>query len=219
MKVTRHSSPVSGAGLPRDPANRRWPALLLAFSVGAALAGAGYSLYRESTASGRDVHIGSTRLTLHASPKAVPALRFRDGNGVLVSLDDVRGKVLLLNIWATWCAPCREEMPALDRLQATLGGRDFEVIALSIDAGDEGLAAVKRFYAEVGVRNLRVFHDASANAGFQLGAVGVPTTLLLDREGKELGRMSGAAEWDSAAAIALIEGLQGRRSTALPSRR
>lgn len=219
MKATPDPSPVSTAGPPpRGPGNRLWPALLLVLAVTAALAGGGYFFYRESAATGRDVHIGSKRLTLHSAPKGVPALRFNDGNGIPVSLDDVRGKVVLLNIWATWCAPCREEMPALDRLQAALGGQDFEVIALSIDAGDEGLVAVKRFYAEVDVVNLRVYHDPSAKAGFQLGTVGVPTTLLLDREGRELGRMSGAAEWDSPAAIALIEGLQGRLSTASPGR-
>lgn len=219
MKVTPDPLPVSAAGLPPgEPGNRLGPALLLVLAVTALLAGAGYFWHRESAASGRDVHIGAKRLTLHASSKAVPELRFTDGNGMPLSLDDAQGKVVLLNIWATWCGPCREEMPALDRLQATLGGRDFEVIAVSIDTGDEGLAAVKRFYAEVWVRNLRVYHDTSATAGFQVGAVGVPTTLLLDREGRELGRMSGAAEWDSAAAVALIEGLQGGRGKASPGR-
>jgi thiol-disulfide isomerase/thioredoxin len=129
------------------------------------------------------------------SPKPLPAIVFADGEGKTGSLADFRGKVVLLNIWATWCVPCRKEMPTLDRLQAKLGGPDFEVVTLSIDRG--GADAVRKFYAAVGVKNLAITLDAKGEAPFKLGTVGVPTTLLIDREGQEIGRLIGAAEWDS----------------------
>jgi thiol-disulfide isomerase/thioredoxin len=132
---------------------------------------------------------------LHQSPKPVGAVAFEDDQGRAQHIADFRGKVVLLNVWATWCGPCREEMPALDRLQAILGGPDFEVVALSIDW--KGVDAVRKFYAEVGVRNLPIHLDRQGNSTRQLATVGVPTTLLLDREGRELGRISGPAEWDS----------------------
>lgn len=148
--------------------------------------------------------IGQKRFVLHAQPKQTPPVSFVDSNGAPMQLDHLRGKVLLLNIWATWCAPCREEMPSLDRLQAKLGGPDFEVVALSIDNDAKGLAQVKAFYSQVGIRHLRIFQDPTASAGFNLGTAGVPTTLLIDRQGRELGRLTGAAEWDSEDAIKLV---------------
>lgn len=118
-----------------------------------------------------------------------------------MQLANLRGKVVLLNIWATWCPPCKQEMPSLDRLQAKLGGPGFEVVALSIDKDSKGLAEVKSFYSQVGIRNLRIFQDPTGTAGFTLGTVGVPTTLLIDRQGRELGRLTGTAEWDSQEAL------------------
>src|SRR3546814_2217971 len=103
--------------------------------------------------------------------------------------------MILLNIWATWCGPCREEMPTLDRLQARLGGPDFEVVALSIDRA--GIAVVSEFYDEIRVQHLAEYIDESAKAAGQLNAVGLPTTLLIDREGQEIGRQVGPAEWDA----------------------
>src|SRR3546814_1814786 len=96
------------------------------------------------------------------------------------------GRFVLLNIWATWCVPCREEMPSLDRLQAGLGGPDFVVVPLSIDR--EGLPAVKAFYEELGLKALGIYVDQSGRASGKLGAAGIPTTLLVDREGREIGR-------------------------------
>lgn len=134
-------------------------------------------------------------MTLHDAPRPVPELGFEDGDGRPVTLADFRGKVVLLNIWATWCGPCREEMPTLDRLQAALGESDFEVVALSIDRA--GIDAVDRFYAEVGVKHLGRYIDVSAKAAGDLGAYGLPTTLLIDREGREIARHVGPAEWDT----------------------
>jgi thiol-disulfide isomerase/thioredoxin len=107
---------------------------------------------------------------------------------------------VLLNIWATWCAPCREEMPALDRLQAELGGERFQVIPISVDV--QGVAIARKFYAEVGIKALPLYVDPSAKAAFTLDAAGLPATLLLDREGREIGRHLGAVKWDSAEVVA-----------------
>ena len=128
-------------------------------------------------------------------PKAIPELRFLDGAGRTRSLGEFKGRFVLLNIWATWCAPCREEMPALDRLQTRLGGPDFEVVALSID--QQGLETVRKFFGETGIKSLQPFIDPSAQAAFKLGAPGVPSTLLVDRAGREVGRHSGPAKWDA----------------------
>ena len=132
---------------------------------------------------------------MHDAPKPVAAINFDDAQGRSRSLAEFKGKVVLLNIWATWCGPCRKEMPALDRLQAALGGPDFEVVALSIDRG--GVDAVRKFFADIGVRNLAMYLDSSGQALRTLSALGLPTTLLIDRDGREIGRLIGPAEWDS----------------------
>lgn len=135
-------------------------------------------------------------------PRPLPEIPFIHGDGHTLSLADFRGKVVLLNIWATWCVPCQEEMPALDRLQAMLGGPDFEVVALAVDR--QGLAAVKDFYKEFGLEALAVFVDPSGGAPLALNLFGIPTTLLIDREGREIGRTLGTAVWDSAEVVAVI---------------
>ncbi|MBA8836465.1 TlpA family protein disulfide reductase [Rhizobium leguminosarum] len=150
---------------------------------------------------------------LRDAPEPVPALQFTDDAGRPQTLDMFRGKVVLLNVWATWCLPCRKEMPTLDRLQATLGGPDFEVVALSIDRG--GLEAVKRFYAEVGVQHLAVHVDATSQAGFALASFGLPTTLLVDRQGQELGRLVGPAEWDAPDMTAFLRSVLALREDGL----
>jgi thiol-disulfide isomerase/thioredoxin len=132
---------------------------------------------------------------VHEAPVPVPEISFEDANGQPKTLADFRGKVVLLNIWATWCAPCRKEMPTLDRLQARLGGPDFEVVALSMDrAGPE---IVRKFFTEIGIEHLALNIDTSGKAMFAIGTVGLPATLLIDREGKEIGRLIGPAEWDA----------------------
>jgi thiol-disulfide isomerase/thioredoxin len=131
----------------------------------------------------------------HGVPKTIAAISFEDSQGRSRSLADFKGKVVALNIWATWCGPCRAEMPALDRLQAALGGRDFEVVPVSIDRG--GIDLVKKFYAEINIRNLAIYVDTSGQVMRTLGAIGVPTTLVIDRAGNEVGRITGPAEWDA----------------------
>jgi thiol-disulfide isomerase/thioredoxin len=135
-------------------------------------------------------------------PAAVPALDFVDGDGRSMTLADFRGRVILLNVWATWCVPCRKEMPTLDRLQAKLGGADFQVIALSIDR--QGMAVVKPFYRDVGLAALGIYIEQSGKATQLLHAVGVPMTLLIDRQGREVARKMGPAEWDSPEMVAII---------------
>jgi thiol-disulfide isomerase/thioredoxin len=130
----------------------------------------------------------------HEAPKPIASIAFEDDQGRPRSFAEFRGKIVLLNIWATWCGPCRREMPSLDRLQGLLGGSDFEVVALSIDRA--GLGPVRKFYADVGIRNLAIYIDSSGKATRELATLGVPATLLIDRDGRELGRLVGPAEWD-----------------------
>ena len=129
-----------------------------------------------------------------ARPKAVPELRFNDADGRAHTLADFRGKVVLLNIWATWCEPCREEMPALDRLEAKLGGERFHVVALSVD--QQGPVIARKFYAQVGIKALPLYVDPTAKAAFTVDAAGLPASLLIDRQGREIGRHLGALKWD-----------------------
>lgn len=140
---------------------------------------------------------------IHPVAKAVPDISFADERGHSVSLKDFRGKFVLLNVWATWCGPCRKEMPTLDRLQAALGSERFQVVALSIDRG--GMAAVQKFFAETCVRHLAFFIDATGRAGSNLALFGLPGTLLIDPEGGEVGRLIGPTEWDSPEMIAFLE--------------
>lgn len=138
-------------------------------------------------------------------PKPVPELTFFDADGNEVTLADFEGDVVVLNLWATWCAPCRREMPSLDRLQAELDEDGLSVIALSLDRGD--VAKVRDFFDELEIANLAVYHDPEARAGRELAAPGLPTTVVIDRAGQEVGRLLGPAEWDSPDAIALLRTL------------
>lgn len=144
--------------------------------------------------------------------QALPNLSFQAPDGKPMTLADLRGRVVLVNLWATWCAPCRKEMPALDKLQAELGGPDFEVVAINID--QRNLDRPKTFLKDVGVAGLAYYADPSAKIFQQLRAVdravGMPTTLLIDREGCELAYLAGPAEWASDEAKAFIRAALGR---------
>lgn len=137
------------------------------------------------------------------APEALPEFGFVDGTGRERSLKDWRGKVVLLNLWATWCLPCRKEMPGLERLQAELGSDKFEVVAVSVDR--TGIEGAKKFLDGIKIEKLGVFADPSVRAGSTLKVIGMPGTLLVDREGREIGRLIGPAEWDSADAKNLIK--------------
>lgn len=137
------------------------------------------------------------------TPEAIPSFKFEDAAGAEKTLADWKGKVVLLNLWATWCAPCRKEMPALDRLQKELGGDNFEVVAISVDR--QGAPASKKFLAETKSANLKLYVESSSRSVGTLKAAGLPTTILIDKEGREIGRLAGPAEWDSADAKRLIQ--------------
>lgn len=154
--------------------------------------------------AGTERAAGAFPLRLHSGPQTLPNIAFEDNKGRRLTLADFRGKVVLLNIWATWCPPCRREMPSLDRLQAKLGGADFEVVAVSIDQGNDALFLVEEFFSEIGVKHLRIYLDPTGSAARELGALGLPVTILVDRGGMELGRLIGPAEWDSAEALTTL---------------
>ncbi|MHA1545692.1 MAG: TlpA disulfide reductase family protein [Alphaproteobacteria bacterium] len=143
---------------------------------------------------------------INKTPEALASSAFHadDGSaqGAQTKLADWRGRVVLVNLWATWCAPCRFEMPTLDNLQAKLGSKDFEVLAVSLDRS--GLEKPRAFFAAMGLKNLKVYNNKSSSFSRALRAIGLPTTVLIDRQGRELGRMVGPAEWDSPDAVALI---------------
>ncbi|WP_167620151.1 TlpA disulfide reductase family protein [Paracoccus ravus] len=135
-------------------------------------------------------------------PAPAPETEFTDPEGGTHSLKDYRGKVVLLNFWATWCAPCREEMPSLDALQAELGSEEFQVVAIA--AGHNPPPAIKKFLTEAKVENLPVLLDPRQTLAREMGVMGMPVTVLIDREGREIARLIGGADWSSDAAKALI---------------
>jgi thiol-disulfide isomerase/thioredoxin len=144
-----------------------------------------------------------TTFVFKTQPEALPDLQFVNGSGAPMSLAGLKGKVILLNVWATWCAPCREEMPGLERLQAELGSDKFEVVALAVDKG--GIEAARKFLADIKAEKLDVYADPTAKEGTRLKVIGMPTTVLINAEGLEIGRLIGPAKWDSEDAKRLIE--------------
>jgi thiol-disulfide isomerase/thioredoxin len=146
-----------------------------------------------------------TAFVFKKAPEAVPDTVFLDGSGKERTLKDWQGKVVLLNLWATWCAPCRKEMPSLDRLQAEMGSDKFEVVAVSVDK--TGIEGAKKFLDQIKVSKLGVFADPSIKLGTELKAIGMPASVLIDRDGREVGRLVGPAEWDSADAKRLIKAM------------
>lgn len=151
-------------------------------------------------------------VTPASRPLRLPDLAFKDDRGADKKLSDWRGRVVLVNLWATWCVPCRKEMPALDALQAKLGSPDFEVVAVNIDTRD--LDKPKTFYKEEGLNRLAFYSDAKARVFQDLKAVGralgMPTTVLVDGEGCEIASLAGPAEWASEDAVRLISAALGK---------
>jgi thiol-disulfide isomerase/thioredoxin len=147
------------------------------------------------------------------TPRRLPELTFTKGEDTPAKLSDFRGRVVLMNLWATWCVPCRKEMPALDALEDKLGGPAFSVVAVNIDTGDR--AKPRKFLDEIGVRHLAYYEDPSTNVFQDLkrygrSIIGLPATVLIDRDGCELGVLAGPAEWASEDAIALIRAATGK---------
>lgn len=222
-------SPTPPPGPERTPALRR-PAVLAGLAAAAALgltvlygtfgpggkSGAGECAAAAPLAEAmRPLARGEVAAVQVAkAPKPVPALAFSGPDGKPMTLADFRGRTILLNLWATWCAPCRAEMPALDSLQAKFGGPEFEVVAINIDT--RNLDKPKAWLAETGVTRLAYYGDPAAKTFQELKAAGkafgMPTTLLIDPRGCELATLAGPAEWHSQDAQALISAALGRRS-------
>ncbi len=164
----------------------------------------------QSSVAGTDAAVGADEappgFAFVTPPRGVPDMAVLTAD-CETSLAAYRGKVVVLNFWATLCAPCVREMPSLDRLQAMLGGDELEVVALSEDRG--GMPLVVRFYEKYGLEHLARYLDPLGRVAAVLGVVGMPTTVLIDREGREIGRMVGPTEWDSPAALALVRSVLG----------
>jgi thiol-disulfide isomerase/thioredoxin len=143
------------------------------------------------------------------TPLPLPETVFTDASGRKLTLADFRGKVVLMNFWATWCGPCVREMPSLERLSDRLGGDGFAVIALSEDR--KGWEKIGPFRDKLGLKSLALFHDEKSAMMFGAKARGLPTTILIGRDGRELGRLTGPAEWDSEEAVALMRRYIGKK--------
>ncbi len=209
---------------PASPAARRLPLLLSAIVAGAIvgygivhqLGGSSPSTTADPACAGAvavahkiaPLATGEVAaLTMTQKPVRMPDLAFDDGHGNPKKLSDWRGKTVLLNLWATWCVPCRKEMPALERLEAKLGGDRFQVVAVNIDTRD--LEKPKAFLKEANLTRLGNYSDATARVFQDLKsiglALGMPTSVLIDGKGCQIGNMAGPAEWDSEDAVKLIE--------------
>ncbi|MCX2720982.1 TlpA family protein disulfide reductase [Roseibium salinum] len=193
--------------------NRR-RAILVALAAGVpvlvALAAASVIYVRGAEPSGGSIGdrpkaaaASSRSFVVHEAPRSLPDITFADGSGQSLTLADFDGKMVLLNIWATWCLPCRTEMPALEALEAQLGDAGFQVVPLSVDRAGPG--AIRKFYSDIGIRQLGLYIDASMQSSFDLAAPGLPTTLLIDAQGREVGRLIGPAEWDAPEMIAFLK--------------
>ena len=204
------------------PATRRIPIAIGAVLVGAAIGFAGvYGFGGLKRGSGDSACAGAVdlarkigplahgevaALTMATSPLRLPDLAFEDADGKPRKLSEWRGKTVLVNLWATWCVPCRKEMPALDSLQTKLGGRDFEVVAINIDTRDP--EKPKNFLKEANLTRLGYYSDQKAKVFQDVKAIGralgMPTSVLVDGKGCEIATIAGPAEWDSDDAIKLI---------------
>ena len=146
------------------------------------------------------------KLNVHETPQEVSDAEVLDAEGESHRLVDWQGKHVLVNFWATWCAPCREEMPSLSALQAAMGGEDFEVVTIA--TGRNTVEGVERFFDEVGVSNLPVLIDDGTMAR-NMSVLGLPITVILDPEGREIARLQGDADWNGPEARAVISALTG----------
>jgi thiol-disulfide isomerase/thioredoxin len=146
------------------------------------------------------------KLLFHATPKAVPDAAFdlADGAGT-DTLKSYEGKHILLNFWATWCAPCRKEMPMLAALQTEFGGDSFEVVTIA--TGRNSPAGIVKFFKDIGIDNLPRHQDPKQQLAAQMGIFGLPITVIIDPQGREIARLRGDADWASDSARAIIKTL------------
>lgn len=145
------------------------------------------------------------KLALHDAPQEVPATVFDGDDGAETTLADLRGEVVVVNFWATWCAPCREEMPTLARLQEELGDEGVRVATIATGRNDP--VEQKRFLEEVGAASLPLWRDPQQALARDMGVLGLPVTVILNREGQEVARLTGEADWSSESAFAILRAL------------
>jgi thiol-disulfide isomerase/thioredoxin len=150
------------------------------------------------------------KLAVLATPNDMNPTRFVTVDGTELDFTAFRGKTVLLNFWATWCAPCRIEMPTLDALQADLGGEDFEVVIIA--TGRNPIPAIKSFFKETGIENLTIYRDPGQALARNMGVFGLPTTMILDTEGREVARMRGDADWFSEDAVRVLKAVIAQHS-------
>lgn len=182
----------------------RWRLIVIVL-VGAIVAAGTFAVYMLSGLNDDESpgKLGSIDNFLPAREiKPAPLLSFVGEDGEKLTLEKFRGKIVVLNLWATWCTPCIAEMPMLDHLQQQLENVGVVVVALSIDRG--GPEVVREFFDEHGIEHLGVYVDPSMRAQTDLSAIGLPTTIIIDREGNDRGRIVGPAEWDDAEAADLV---------------
>lgn len=142
------------------------------------------------------------KMVFSAKPADAVTSGFVDQAGAAKSFTDFKGKILLVNFWATWCAPCRHEMPALNRLQEYLGGDDFEVIAVA--TGRNPLPLIERFFKKNDVTSLAIYRDPKQELARDMSVFGLPATMLLNTDGQEIARLRGAADWSGEDAVTLL---------------
>jgi thiol-disulfide isomerase/thioredoxin len=208
---------------PKPAATRRIPLAIGAVVIGAALGlGGFYGLGALKQSAGDPACRGAVALaqkiaplahgevaalTMATTPLRLPDLAFADGDGQPRKLSDWRGKTVLVNLWATWCVPCRKEMPALEQLQTKLEGPNFEVVAINIDTRDPDKP--RKFLQDANLTRLGYFNDQKAKVFQDLKAVGravgMPTSVLVDGQGCEIATIAGPAEWGSEDAVTLIK--------------
>ncbi|MCE9522070.1 MAG: TlpA family protein disulfide reductase [Alphaproteobacteria bacterium] len=180
--------------------------LVLIVLAGAIVAAAAFAVYMLSGLNDEEEPLdklgGIENFIPAREVKMAPSVQFLGKNGEKLNLENFRGRVVVLNLWATWCAPCVEEMPTLDHLQQQLAPLGVVVIALSLDSG--GPSKVRAFFDENEIKNLGVFVDPTMEAQSGFNVIGLPTTILIDREGRERGRIVGPAAWDDAKAADLV---------------
>jgi thiol-disulfide isomerase/thioredoxin len=153
-----------------------------------------------------DLRDGDMRkLNFHSEPVAAGVEPFEAAGGGEMTLADYAGKHVVLNFWATWCAPCREEMPTLSALQAAMGGDAFEVVTIATGRNDP--VGMQQFFAEIGVDNLPLHRDPQQRLAREMGVLGLPITVILDPEGMEIARLQGDADWASESAMAIVAAL------------
>jgi len=148
---------------------------------------------------------GMKKLNFHAEAKPVPEVVLVDENGYDRGLSEYLGQWVVLNFWATWCAPCRHELPSLDRLQAAMGGETFAVVTVA--TGRNSPQGIERLFAELEIAHLPKWRDADSALARRMAVMGLPVTVILDPEGREIARMQGDAEWDSDSARAIVAAL------------